>query len=172
MSDSSHSESFILFELAGKTCGVRSRVVQSVEMVEHVTAVPNALPFVEGVTLTRGHVIPAINLRIRLGFSRIPVYPRARMLVIRLLDGRALAQGCALSRLRFAPGLHSQPLMSKDRTVGMLVDSTREFISIPANAIQPPSEIAGFRVKYVEGIATLGNRSVVILNLEEVIEGE
>ena len=145
MSGSSHSECFVLFELAGNTCGVRSQAVQSVEMLEHVTAVPNALPFVEGLTLTRGHVIPAINLRIRLGFPRIPIYPRARMLVVR----------------------------SKHRTAGMLVDSTREFISIPADAIQPPGEtIAGFRVKYVEGIARLGNRSVVILNLEEVIEGE
>jgi purine-binding chemotaxis protein CheW len=144
MSNSNHSESFVLFELAGNTCGVRSQAVQSVEMVEHVTAVPNALPFVEGVTFTRGRVIPSINLRIRLGLPRIPIYPRARMLVV----------------------------SSKHHTAGMLVDSTREFISIPADAIQPPGEtMPGFSVKYVEGIATLGNRVVLILNLEEVIEG-
>ena len=148
MSGSSHSECFVLFELAGNTCGVRSQAVQSVEMLEHVTAVPNALPFVEGLTLTRGHVIPAINLRIRLGFPRIPIYPRAQMLVVR----------------------------SGNRTAGMLVDSTRKFISIPAAAIQPPGETdhpenRGFNVRYLEGIATLGNRSVVILNLEKVIDG-
>jgi purine-binding chemotaxis protein CheW len=142
------SESFVLFELAGNTCGLRSQAVQSVEMVEHVTAVPNALPFVEGLTFTRGQVIPSINLRIRFGFPRIPVDPRARMLVVR----------------------------SKERTAGMLVDSAREFVSIPADAIQPPGETdnfknSGFSVRYVEGIATLGNRSVLILNLEEVIEG-
>ena len=144
MSNMSRSESFILFELAGSTCGVRSHSVQSVEMVEHITAVPNALPFVEGVTFTRGRVIPSINLRVRLGLPRIPIYPRARMLVVR----------------------------AKDRTAGMLVDSTREFISIRADAIQPPAEtIPGFGVKYVEGIATLGSRVVLILNLEKVIEG-
>ena len=148
MTDSNHSESFVLFELAGKTCGVRSRVVQSVEMVEHVTPVPNALPFVEGVTITRGHAIPTINLRIRLGFPRIPIYPRAQMLVVR----------------------------SGNRTAGMLVDSTLKFISIPAAAIQPLGETdhpenRGFNVRYLEGIATLGNRSVVILNLEKVIDG-
>src|SRR5882672_1186990 len=102
------SESFVLFELAGSTCGVRSQAVQSVEMVEHITAVPNALPFVEGVTFTRGQVIPTINLRVRLGLPRIPIYPRARMLVVR----------------------------SGNRTAGMLVDSTRQFISIPAAAIR------------------------------------
>jgi purine-binding chemotaxis protein CheW len=145
MSRPNHSESFVLFELAGNTCAIRSQAVQSVEMVEHVTAVPNALPFVEGLTFMRGQVIPAINLRIRLGFARIPIYPRARMLVVR----------------------------SGDRTAGMLVDSTREFISIPADAIQPPAEpIAGFSARFVQRIATIGNRSVLILNLEEVIEGD
>jgi purine-binding chemotaxis protein CheW len=145
MSPSNPSESFVLFELAGNTCGVRSQSVLSVEIVEHVTAVPNALPFVEGLTFTRGQVIPAINLRIRLGLPRIPIYPRARMLVVR----------------------------SRDRTAGMLVDSTREFISIPADAIRPPGEpIAGFSARYVERIATIGNRRVLILNLAEVIEGD
>ena len=124
--------------------GIQLEVVQSVEMVEHVTAVPNALPFVEGVTFTRGQVIPSINLRIRFGFPRIPTDLRSRMLVVR----------------------------SKDRTAGMLVDSARDFISIPADAIQPAGEtIAAFSARYVEGIAKLGNRVVLILNLEEVIEG-
>jgi purine-binding chemotaxis protein CheW len=148
MSDSKHSESFVLFELAGNTCGLRSQAVQSVEMVEHVTSVPNALPFVEGVTFTRGKVIPSINLRVRFGFPRIPVDQRARMLVVR----------------------------SRDRTAGMLVDSAREFISIPGDAIRSPVESeqagnSGFSARYLEGIATLGNRVVLILNLEEVIEG-
>jgi len=144
MTNSNHSESFVLFELAGNTCGVRSRALQSVEMVEHVTAVPNALPFVEGLTFTRGQVIPSINLRIRLGFPRIAIDLRTRMLVVR----------------------------SKDRMAGMLVDSAWEFISIPAAAIQPPrGTIAGFSMRYVEGIATLGNRSVLILNLEAIIDG-
>jgi len=148
MSNSNHSESFVLFGLAGNTCAVRSHAVQSVEMVEHVTAVPNALPFVEGLIFTRGRVIPSVNLRIRLGLPRIPRDLRARMLVIR----------------------------SNEHTAGMLVDSAREFISIPADAIEPPGETndfknIGFSARYLRGIATLGNRRVLILNLEEVIGG-
>ena len=38
------AEPFILFELAGTTYGVRSRFVQQMEMVEHITPVPNAPP--------------------------------------------------------------------------------------------------------------------------------
>lgn len=148
MSAPRDSENFVLFELSGSTWGVRSKAVQSVEMAGHVTAVPNALAFVEGVTLTRGQVIPRINLRIRFGFPRIPTDLRSRMLVVR----------------------------SKNRTAGMLVDSAREFISIPVDAIHPPDQTdsagAGdFSLRYLEGIVTLGSRIVLILNLEEVIGG-
>lgn len=149
MKSFNHSESFILFELAGNTCGVRSQAVQSVEMVEHVTAVPNTAPFVEGITFTRGHVIPSINLRIRFGFPGVPKDPRARMLVVR----------------------------PKGRTAGILVDSVREFVSIPANSIQVPGKVddagtCGHIGRFVEGIATVGKRVILIVNLDEVLEGE
>jgi purine-binding chemotaxis protein CheW len=148
MSSFNHSESFILFELAGNTCGVRSQTVQSVEMVEHVTPVPNTASFVEGITFTRGQVIPSINLRIRFGFPGVPTDPRARMLVVR----------------------------PKGRTAGILVDSVREFVSIPASEIQRPGDMShdgnrGLIDRFVEGVATLGKRAVLILNLDEVLEG-
>jgi chemotaxis signal transduction protein len=144
MNKSSPTESFVLFELAGNTCGVRSRDVQVVEWAGPVTPVPNALPYVEGVTLTRGKIIPSINLRTLFGLPAIPVGAQARMVVVRF----------------------------KVRTVAMLVDSAREFTSIPTDAIQPLGErIAAFSARFVEGIATLGNRSVLVLNLNEVMEG-
>jgi purine-binding chemotaxis protein CheW len=148
MSKLKHTESFILFELAGNTCGVNSRTVQSVEAVDHVTAVPNTAPFVEGIAFTRGQVIPSINLRIRFGFPVVPMEPRARMLVIR----------------------------PKGRMAGILVDRVREFVSIPANSIQVPGNVnhpgmGGLIDRFVEGIATLGSRVILILNLDEVLEG-
>jgi purine-binding chemotaxis protein CheW len=83
MSDPHQSASFVLFEVSGSTWGVRSEAVQSVEMAGHVTAVPNALFFVEGITLTRGQVIPRINLRLRFGFPGISTDLRTRMIVVK-----------------------------------------------------------------------------------------
>jgi purine-binding chemotaxis protein CheW len=135
-------ETFILFELAGTTYGVRSRDVQHIEMVEHLTPVPNAAHSVEGVVFSRGEVIPALNLRARFGFEKIPHDLRTRLVVVQ-------AEG---------------------RSVGLVADSAREFIRIAAEAIQPPHEtITGLSGKYLEGIATLDGRIVLILNLEEVI---
>ena len=137
------SEPFILFELAGTTYGVPSRAVQQVELVEHITPVPNAPPAVEGVIFSRGQVIPAVNLRVRFGFEKSPHDLRTRLIVIN----------------------------AKGRVIGLIVDSAREFISIPTSAIQPPNEaISGLKGKYLEGIATLGERIILILSLAEVID--
>ncbi|HET8677622.1 MAG TPA: chemotaxis protein CheW [Blastocatellia bacterium] len=137
------SEPFILFELAGTTYGVPSRAVQQVELVEHITPVPNAPPAVEGVIFSRGQVIPAVNLRVRFGFEKSPHDLRTRLIVIN----------------------------AKSRVIGLIVDSAREFISIPSSTIQPPNEaISGLKGKYLEGIATLGERIILILSLDEVID--
>lgn len=137
------AEPFILFELAGTTYGVRSRSVQQMEMIEHITPVPNAPPAVEGVVLARGQVIPALSLRVRFGFERIPYDLRTRLVIV----------------------------SSGARTIGLIVDAAREFVRIPAAAIEPPPEaITGLSGKYLEGIATLDGRMVLVLDLQEVID--
>ena len=141
--DRSDSQPFILFELAGTTYGVPSRGVQQLEMVEHITPVPNAPPSVEGVIFSRGQVIPAINLRVRFGFEKAAHDLRTRLIIVN-------AQG---------------------RVIGLIVDSAREFISIPSSAIQPPNEtISGLKGKYLEAIATLDERIILILNIDEIID--
>lgn len=137
------AEPFILFELAGTTYGVRSRLVQQVEMIEHVTPVPNAPPAVEGVVLARGQVIPALNLRARFGFERVAFDLRSRLVVV----------------------------STGGRTLGLIVDSAREFLRIPEAAIGPPPEaITGLSGKYLEGVATIKDRMILVLDLDEVVD--
>jgi purine-binding chemotaxis protein CheW len=136
-------EPFILFELAGTTYGVRSRFVQQIEMIDDVASVPNAHPAVEGVALVRGQVIPAMNLRTRFGFERIQRDLRSRLVVIN----------------------------TGSRVVGLVVDTAREFIKIPAESIEPPPEaLTGLSGHYLEGIASIGERMILILNLDAVLD--
>lgn len=135
------AEPFILFDLAGATYGVRSAEIQQLEMVETITPVPNAPAAVDGVVSVRGQVIPVVNLRARFGFERVDVGLRSRLLVVRR-DGR---------------------------TVGFLVDSAREFARIDPGAIQPPPEgISGLNGRYLEGMAHLGERLVLILDMTDL----
>lgn len=141
-SSQNQSESYIFFELAGTTYGLPASVVQQMEMVENITPVPNALPFVEGVVFSRGQVIPVLNLRLRFGFPKIPHDLRTRLIVIH----------------------------TRARTLGLLVDTAREFVTVPSEAIQPPPDgLSDLSGKYLAGIATLGERVVLLLNPEDLI---
>jgi purine-binding chemotaxis protein CheW len=136
------TEPFILFELAGTTYALRSRLVQQMEMIEHITPVPNAPPFVEGVVFARGQVVPAVNLRQRFGFDRIPHDLRTRLVVVSIAG----------------------------RSVGLVVDAAREFVNIPADAIQPPPAAGtGLSGKYLQCIVRLGDRLVLVLDIDEVL---
>ena len=136
-------EAFVLFELAGTTYGIPSRAIQRIEMVENLTPVPRAQPFLAGVVWIRGQVIPAMDLRARFGLPRFDNGARKRLIVV----------NC------------------EGRTVGLIVDSAREFVKLPAGAVQPPpAPIGGLSGEYLQGIATLGNRMVIILDVAAVLQ--
>ena len=143
MSDiTTSTQTYILFELADTTYGISSQVVQQMEMIEQITPVPNTLPFVEGVVFSRGQVIPAINLRVRFGLEKTAYNLRTRLIVIQ----------------------------TNHRTVGLIVDTAREFLALSEDTIQPPPEgMSHLSGRYLAGIATLGKRVVLILNLEELL---
>ncbi len=143
MTDTSQrAETFIVLTVAGTTYALRSREVQHMEMVENVTRVPNAAPFVDGVVFSRGQVVPAVNLRARFGFERVPYDVRTRLVVV----------------------------STGGRRVGLVVDEGREFLRLPDSAICPPQEsLAGLSSPYVEGIASLNGRLILVLNLENLL---
>ncbi len=139
---SERSDHFILFVVAGTTYALPSANVAHVEMVEQVTRVPNAPPFVDGVVFSRGQVVPAVNLRARFGFERVATDLKTRLLVVQ----------------------------SRGRTIGLLADECREFMLIPPAAVHPPGDaLTGIGAQYLAGIATIGDRMIVILNLDELL---
>ena len=135
-------QSYILFGVAGTTYAIRSQQVLHIEMIDHVTPVPNAPVFVEGVVFSRGQVVPVINLRARFGFDRVEADARTRLIIVEL----------------------------ESRVVALLADSAREFVTIRPDSIQPPgTALAGLSGEYLEGIATIGDRLVLILNVKDIV---
>ena len=136
-------ETYILFAVAGTTYALPSRDVKHMEMLEGVTRVPNAPAFVDGVVFSRGQVVPVVNLRVRFRFERAPYDLRTRLIVVQ----------------------------SAGRVIGLVVDSAREFVNIPPTAIQPPHEaLAGMSGRYVEGVASVGERLILTLDLSRILK--
>jgi purine-binding chemotaxis protein CheW len=107
--------------------------------------VPNAPAFVDGVVSVRGQVIPAVSLRARFGFPRIAHDLRSRLVIVR----------------------------EQGRTVGLIVDSAREFATIAPESIKPlPEGIGGISGRYLRGIAQQGERLMLIVDVHELLETE
>jgi purine-binding chemotaxis protein CheW len=133
---------YVLFELAGTTYAIPSSNVQHIEMLDHITIVPNAHRAIDGVVFSRGQVIPALNLRVRFGFPREEPTMRTRILFAQV----------------------------QKRTVGLVVDSAREFRKISDNGIRPiEQELAGVSGNYLKGLTTVNERLVLILDLDAVL---
>jgi purine-binding chemotaxis protein CheW len=136
-------ETYIIFSLAGSLYGVRSHDVLHVDMLEHVTPVPNAHPALDGVVFSRGKVIPALNLRARFGLEREPAGASTRLVFIKW----------------------------QDRTVALVVDAAREFRAIPTESIRPIEEtLTGIDGNYLRGLATVKDRLVLLLDIAAVLD--
>jgi purine-binding chemotaxis protein CheW len=137
-----NADNYILFTVAGTSYALPSQDVAHVEMVEQITRVPNAPAFVDGVVFSRGQVVPAINMRARFGFERAPLDVSSRLLVVH----------------------------SRGRSVGLLVDACREFMTVPESAIHPPGEaLSGLSAHYVDGVASVNDRLIVLLGLDRLL---
>jgi purine-binding chemotaxis protein CheW len=137
------ADSHVVFLVAGTSYALRSEDVRHMEMIEQITPVPNAAAYLEGVVFSRGQIVPVLNLRARFGFERAPHTLQSRLVVVQ----------------------------SDERWIALVVDSAREFVSIPASAIEPPSHaITGPGAHYLTGIATINGRLILVLDIGNVLQ--
>lgn len=132
----------IVFALADEEYGVEVEKVKTIERMMPLTRVPKTYSFVKGVINLRGVVVPVIDLRGRFGLPEQDYTDNSRIVIIAV----------------------------NDMEVGLIVDSANDVIDVDSDAIQDPPEIVGgVRAKYLQGVAKLGDRLLVLLNLQEVL---
>lgn len=136
-------EAYIIFDVAGTTYGILSSEVQQLEMIENITPVPNTASYVDGVMFSRGQVVPVINLRSKFGLERADYDLKTRVIIIR----------------------------HEDRAVGLIADSAKEYLNLPSSAVQEtPELISGANASWLKGIARLGERTILIFNISELMK--
>jgi len=132
-------EQVVVFRLDKEEFGVPIRSVQEIVRVpDELTRVPHAPQFVEGVINLRGSVLPVIDLRIRLGLSRVERSDRQRIMVF-LLNGV--------------------------RT-GFVVDQVAEVLRISKHAIEPAPSLSSEQGKLLSRMANLEKQKRMVQLLE------
>ncbi|MEC5422672.1 chemotaxis protein CheW [Virgibacillus sp. C22-A2] len=132
----------IVFQLKDEEYAVSVQEVGSIERIQSITRVPQTDDFVKGVINLRGVVTPIIDLRVRFNIEETEFTESTRIIIVYL----------------------------EEMEVGLIVDSANDVIDIPENAIEPAPEVIGtVHVDYIEGVAKLDNRLLILLNLQKVL---
>lgn len=132
---------YVICRLAETCYAIPAAEVQQLEMVDAVTRVPGTQESLDGVVYLRGHVVPVLNLRSRLGLERIDYDYSSRLIIVKL----------------------------EERVVGLAVDSASEFSSFPAESCQPPPEALRGQ-SYLAGVITLKDRMILVLDVRRLLE--
>ncbi|MEM8944608.1 MAG: chemotaxis protein CheW [Planctomycetota bacterium] len=135
-------EQYATFHVGNLLLGVDIRQVQEINRQLDVTAVPQAPECVRGVINLRGEVTTVIDLRTILGLEQTEVTRSSRNLIVN----------------------------SEGESVGFLVDSISDILSLSSDQISPPpTNIKGVQGKYFLGVHTLDSEILVLLNVEEAL---
>jgi purine-binding chemotaxis protein CheW len=131
----------VSFYLGNEEFAVDILNVQEINRMVEITRVPRAPHFVEGVINLRGKIIPIIDLRKRLNLPEKDHDQQTRIMVVDV----------------------------DNRTIGLVVDAVSEVLRLPIDTIEPPPPIlAGVDTEYIKGVGKLGNRLLILLDLNKI----
>ena len=136
---SSRELQIVVCELADERYGLDIDKVYEIIRYQPITAVPRSPAFVEGVINLRGRIIPVVDLRDRFGMESAEATKATRIVVAETGGTR----------------------------VGFVVDGVTEVLMVPTESIEPTPEVAaGIDAAYLKGIAKLGDRLIILLELD------
>lgn len=135
----------VVFNLDKQVYGVPISAVLEIIRMEEITGLPQAPHFIEGIIEIRGKVIPVMDLRKRFGLQ-VTGHTQATRIIIVDMD---------------------------NTTMGIIVDSVTEVLQIASESVEPPPPVvSGVDQAFLDGIALLDKRMIILLNLARVLHDE
>lgn len=139
---SQDEEHLVIFSLGRELYGVTIHAVESIIKLQAITQVPRTSAFILGVTNLRGTVVPVLDLRIRFNLPLNDNTANTRIVIVN----------------------------SEGSKVGIVVDEVTEVLKVSRNTIQPPPPLSTtIESSFINGIARIDNRLVILLDLEKVL---
>jgi purine-binding chemotaxis protein CheW len=136
---------YLTFTLGAENYGVDILKVQEIRGYDNVTHIPHAPAFMKGVINLRGAIVPVVDLRIKFGLGRIEYDAMTVMMILNVAG----------------------------RVVGVVVDGVSDVISLDTEELRlPPDFGASVDTRYLEGLATVDDRMLIIVNIERLLTSE
>ncbi|MCX8131140.1 MAG: chemotaxis protein CheW [Clostridia bacterium] len=132
----------LIFKLNGDNYGVEITHIDSIVPTKEIVKVPNTPEYVEGLMSLRGKVYTVFNLRKRFELPNRDFDENTKIVIVNF----------------------------NSVTVGFIVDEVNEITHIEEENIEnTPQAISAMNRKYISGVAKMGDKLVIMLNLEEVL---
>lgn len=134
---------FVCFHAGGQSFGLNITHVREIRRWSPVTPLPHAPREVLGVMNLRGSVIPIYDLAARLGLPETTAHPRNVIMV----------------------ATHD------NQTIGLLVESVSEILSVPRGSIQETPEVRSEAARQsIAGVITLNEGMTRVVDLAAILQ--
>jgi len=142
---------YLTFMLGGEMFSISILCIKEIIWYANLTEVPMMPACIRGVINLRGAVVPVLDLSNRFGKASTPVVKSTCIVIVEVPAGTA--------------GEH--------QNMGVVVDSVQAVLEIPTSEIEPaPSFGAKIRPDFIEGIAKVNGKFVILLNVNRVLSNE
>jgi purine-binding chemotaxis protein CheW len=137
-----YAQEFLTFTLGPEEYAIDILKVQEIRGYEKPTTIANAPVFLKGVINLRGIIVPIVDMRIKFNVGQAD-YTQFTVVII---------------------------LNVASRVVGMVVDSVSDVTSLNDNQIRPtPDFAATVDTQYINGLGTLGERMLIVVDIEKLM---
>lgn len=142
LSEDTQKGKYLTFTVGNEFYGIEIYHVTEIIGIQEITEVPELPDYIRGIINLRGKIIPVIEVRLRFGMVSEDYTDRTCIIVIDI----------------------------EDISVGLIIDSVSEVLSISEDNIVPPPETkAGFHSDYVKGIGKAHDGVKLLLDCKKLL---
>lgn len=135
---------YLTFTIENESYGVDIKSVTEIIGMQAITPMPELPSYVLGIINLRGKIIPVMDIRLRFKKQQKEFNNRTCVIVVDI----------------------------KGISVGLIVDSVSDVLSISETEIVPPPEVTKGSNKYICGIGKVENEVVLLLDCDKLINDE
>lgn len=142
-------EQYLTFLLAGEEYAISILEVKEIIEYNTVTTVPKTPKWIRGVINLRGSVVPVLDLGVKFGMGERPVTKTSCIIIV---EGH---------------------VENQNTLMGVMADSVSQVMDIAPGEIQPvPAFGTRIRVDYLQGMAQLGKKFVLLLDIDKILSAD
>lgn len=139
--EDTQKDRFLTFALDNETYGIEIKNVMEIIGIQAITEIPELPVYIKGIINLRGKIIPVMDVRLR--FKKEPKEYNDRTCII-VID-------------------------INEMSIGLIVDSVAEVITIPEQDITVPPNISKLATRYIKNIGKVGNDVKLLLDCEKLL---